>query len=76
MSTIIEWCLEFVGDQKYTTRALQQLYDIAAAAKEDEDIMSTISSSVPFFEELMFSGKADDEALEIAENLIAIFDTD
>lgn len=76
MPTIIEWCLEFVGDQKYTTRALQQLYDIAAAAKEDEDIMSTISSSVPFFEELMFSGKADDEALEIAENLIAIFDTD
>ena len=74
MQAVIEWCIDFIEDQAYTTQALQKLYEIASAAKEDEDIMSSIASSVPFFEDLMLSGKADDESLEIAENLIEIFD--
>ena len=74
MLAVIEWCIEFIEEQAYTTQALQKLYEIASAAKEDEDIMSSIASSVPFFEELMLSGKADDESHEIAENLITIFD--
>lgn len=70
MPFVVELSLNFVADKNVSAQALQKLIKILTAAKNNKEIVASISASINVFEEIVFSEESDDDVIMLAEEII------